>query len=66
MIRSYQGDQNMQTQVTIDRSTPRMPPSVTGPQICPICSKEIAIDHMWCKVDGVVAHDYCVRIKYGK
>ena len=56
----------MQTQVTIDRSTPRMPPSVTGPQICPICSKEIAIDHMWCKVDGVVAHDYCVRIKYGK
>lgn len=54
-----------QTQtIKIDRSTPRMPPSVTGPQTCPICNQEVKVDHMWCKLNGTVAHDYCVRIKY--
>jgi hypothetical protein len=53
-------------EAVIDRSTPRTPPSVTGPQKCPICKKEVEGHHMWCKVDGKVAHDYCARKKYGK
>ena len=55
-----------EAEAVIDRSTPRTPPSVTGPQKCPICKKEVEGHHTWCKVDGKVAHDYCARKKYGK
>ena len=48
----------------IDRATPRSFEQL-GPQTCPLCKMLVEIDHTWCKLNGKIAHDYCVRTNYG-
>ncbi len=51
----------------IDRSSYATNQEVSERQICPLCKTDVVMEvHQWAKIDGKIAHDYCVRTKVGK
>ncbi len=48
----------------VDRSTPATYEQISTPQTCPLCHGKVDMTfHMWAKLDGEIAHDYCIRTK---
>ena len=47
----------------VDRSSYATHEQITEKQICPLCRKEVdMLVHAWAKLDGKIAHDYCIRM----
>lgn len=50
------------TAAVIDEKTPRTYTEITEKQVCPLCHKEVTYVHTWVRLNGVITHDYCVRV----
>lgn len=49
---------------SIDRSSYASHGQTTERQICPLCKTDVVMGvHAWAKLDGKIAHDYCIRTK---
>lgn len=51
----------------VDRTSYASQDQITERQICPLCKTDVVMGvHQWAKLDGKIAHDYCVHTKGGQ
>lgn len=51
----------------IDRSGYATHTEITERQICPLCKTDVVMGvHTYARLDGKIAHDYCIRTKVEK